>query len=152
MTVGIEVRRARPDEAGAVADVLIASRRAAHPAVPASVHPDADTREWVRRHLIAEAEVWGAVDAAGAMVAVMALQDDWVDQLYVLPQWVGRGVGGRLLEVAKERSPQGLQLWTFVSNTPARVFYERHGFVVVEQTDGSGNEEGEPDIRMVWRP
>ena len=29
-------------------------------------------------------------------------------------------------------------------------FYERHGFTAVEWTDGD-NEEGEPDVRMVWR-
>jgi hypothetical protein len=41
-------------------------------------------------------------------------------------------------------------LWTFVTNTGARRFYERHGFVAVETTDGSHNEEAAPDIRFVW--
>jgi hypothetical protein len=35
---------------------------------------------------------------------------------------------------------------------PARRFYERHGFVAVEHTDGAGNEEREPDVRFLWRP
>jgi hypothetical protein len=34
----------------------------------------------------------------------------------------------------------------------ARRFYERHGFVSVERTDGLHNEEREPDISYVWRP
>ena len=34
--------------------------------------------------------------------------------------------------------PTGLQLWAFQSNERARRFYERHGFVAVELTDGSG--------------
>lgn len=147
----VDVRVAEQGDADAVADVLITSRRAAYPAVPASVHPDDETRTWVRGHLLEECEVWVAT-AETAVVGVLALQDDWVEQLYVLREWSGRGVGGRLLERAKERSPGGLQLWTFVSNETARTFYEHRGFIVVEQTDGSGNEEHQPDLRMVWRP
>lgn len=37
----------------------------------------------------------------------------------------------------------------FVSNTRARRFYERHGFVEIDGSDGD-NEEGEPDIRFRW--
>jgi hypothetical protein len=43
-------------------------------------------------------------------------------------------------------------LWTFQVNGPARRFYERHGFIAVERTDGHGNEEREPDIGYIWRP
>jgi hypothetical protein len=39
---------------------------------------------------------------------------------------------------------------TFQSNAGARRFYEREGFVAVEETDGRGNEEGAPDLRCVW--
>jgi ribosomal protein S18 acetylase RimI-like enzyme len=60
------------------------------------------------------------------------------------------GLGSRLVELAKSRSPEGLQLWTFVSNVAAQRFYQRHGFVVAETTDGWGNEEKEPDMRLVW--
>jgi hypothetical protein len=48
--------------------------------------------------------------------------------------------------------PEGLQLWTFQSNVRAHKFYERHGFIAVETTDGSGNEEQAPDVRYVWTP
>ena len=44
-----------------------------------------------------------------------------------------------------------MQLWAFQSNTGALRFYERHGFVAVEETDGD-NEEGAPDLRMRWTP
>jgi hypothetical protein len=33
----------------------------------------------------------------------------------------------------------------------ARRFYQQHGFVPAEFTDGSGNEEREPDIRFRWQ-
>jgi ribosomal protein S18 acetylase RimI-like enzyme len=48
--------------------------------------------------------------------------------------------------------PDGLQLWVFQKNVGARRFYERHGFRLVELTDGAGNEENEPDARYEWRP
>jgi ribosomal protein S18 acetylase RimI-like enzyme len=37
-----------------------------------------------------------------------------------------------------------------VTNTGAQRFYRRHGFVMAETTDGSGNEEHAPAIRFVW--
>jgi RimJ/RimL family protein N-acetyltransferase len=40
-----------------------------------------------------------------------------------------------------------LRLYTFQCNEGARRFYERNGFTAVAFGDGSGNEEGEPDIR-----
>jgi GNAT superfamily N-acetyltransferase len=84
---------------------------------------------------------------------MMALKPGWVDQLYVAPDRLGEGIGRRLLELAKSRADaDGLQLWTFQVNDRARRFYERNGFIEAELTDGSGNEEREPDVRYVWRP
>jgi GNAT superfamily N-acetyltransferase len=64
----------------------------------------------------------------------------------------GRGIGDRFVTLAKERRPAGLSLWTFQVNTPARRFYERHGFTAAQWTDGARNEEREPDVRYVWQP
>lgn len=36
-------------------------------------------------------------------------------------------------------------------NTPAMRFYTRRGFCLVELSDGSGNEEREPDALYEWR-
>ena len=51
---------------------------------------------------------------------------------------------------ALSSSGDQVQLWTFQSNAGARRFYERHGFVAVQTTDGD-NEEQAPDIRYLWR-
>jgi ribosomal protein S18 acetylase RimI-like enzyme len=80
----------------------------------------------------------------------MVLDGDWVDQLYVDPELTGREIGSRLLAVAKRERPRGLRLWAFASNTGARRFYERHGFIEVDRTDGHRNEEGAPDILYVY--
>jgi ribosomal protein S18 acetylase RimI-like enzyme len=72
--------------------------------------------------------------------------------LYLAPDWTGRGIGSQLIVLAKERRPAGLDLYTFQVNAGARQFYERHGFVEVSRSDGSGNEEGQPDVRYAGRP
>ena len=43
-----------------------------------------------------------------------------------------------------------LRLWVFQRNTPALRFYAARGFRVVEHTDGSRNEEREPDALLEW--
>ena len=50
-----------------------------------------------------------------------------------------------------ERLPSGFRLWVFLENVPARRFYERHGLRLIEQTDGSRNEEQTPDALYEWR-
>jgi GNAT superfamily N-acetyltransferase len=144
------LRRAGPDDARAVADVLIRSRQAAVGAIPAAVHSDDEIREWIKAVVIPEREVWLVVSSTGQALALLVLDDGWVDHLYVDPDWTGMGLGSRLIELAKARRPAGLQLWTFATNVRAQRFYGRHGFVVAETTDGSGNEEQEPDLRFVW--
>jgi GNAT superfamily N-acetyltransferase len=84
--------------------------------------------------VIAELECWVAETAGGTIIGLLALDDDWVDQLYVSPDWQAQGVGSVLLDHAKLRRPGGLQLWTFVSNRGACRFYEKRGFGPVEQT------------------
>ena len=96
-------------------------------------------------------ETWVAV-AEGAVVGLLVLDDGELEQLYLEPSWRGRGLGDRFVALAKERRPDGLGLWTFQVNEAAQRFYERHGFVETERTDGLRNEEKEPDVRYVWQP
>ena len=149
MTAGVEFRRATVADSDAVADVYLASFKQALPSVRLA-HDDDDVRGYVRDVLVAQTECWVATDE-GRIVAMMSLTPGWVGQLYVAPDRLGEGIGRRLLDLAKERSAGKLQLWTFQVNDRARRFYEHNGFVAVEFTDGSKNEEREPDIRYLWR-
>lgn len=132
-----------------MADVWLRSFADALPAVRRA-HSDDDVRSWFRTVVVPEREAWVA-DCEGAVVGILVLGDAELEQLYLDPPWRGRGLGDRFMAVAKRRRPDGLGLWTFQINRPARRFYERHGFVAVERTDGRGNEEREPDVRYVWR-
>ena len=145
-----EVRPAGGDDADAIADVYLASFAATYGF--ALAHSDQQVRRWIADILLPTEEVWVATTPDRTVVAMMALSPDMVDQLYVAPEWTGRGIGGRLIALAKSRRLGGLDLCTFQVNSGARRFYERHGFVEVARGDGSGNEEGQPDIRYAWRP
>jgi GNAT superfamily N-acetyltransferase len=109
--------------------------------------PDED-RWFYRERVFTRCQVHGAFEG-GALTGIIAFRNDWIDQLYVLPEVQGRGVGNELLQVAK-RAFDCLQLWTFQRNLRARRFYEARGFALVEETDGARNEEKEPDARYLW--
>ena len=75
---------------------------------------------------------------------------DWLTHLYVHPDEIGRGVGHALFEHIQTVRPGGFRFWVFQPNEHARRFYEAHGAVAVEFTDGSQNEEKTPDVRYEW--
>jgi GNAT superfamily N-acetyltransferase len=133
-----------------IVDLLLRARRQAIPAIPAPAHTDDEVGRWFADVVLPERDVQVVVDPDRSVLGVLVLDDGWVDQLYVDPDHLGKGIGSRLLSVAKERSPEGLQLWTFATNHRARNFYEQHGFVITDRTDGSRNEEKAPDILYRW--
>ena len=142
----LTLRPATASDVEAIVRVHLASRGAAP--MPAGVHPDHEVRAWLterQRH----DEMWVA-EHDGALAAYLRMTADWLDDLYVVPESAGRGVGSALLDVAKAQRPGGFCLWVFEMNAPARAFYARHGLVELERTDGRANEERQPDIRMAW--
>lgn len=146
--IASRLRKALSDDAQQVADIYIRARRAAVPVIPPYVHTDDEVREWISSIVVPTQDTWVAEANDGEVVAMMSLDNGWIDQLYVLPTWNGQGIGSAMVQLAKQRYPNGLQLWTFETNLGARGFYERHGFVAVEQS--SDNEEQAPAIRYLW--
>ena len=73
-----------------------------------------------------------------------------MSNLYVLPKYHRRGIGTVFLDFAMDLFRMGIQLWTFQEITVARDFYRTRGFREVEFTDGVGNEEKLPDVRLFW--
>ena len=144
----IVLRRAKPQDAEHVAAILIAARSAFMPFAP-SAHTDPEVRQWVREVLLPTHEVTVATEA-GRVVGVLACSrkggHSWIDQLMLHPAFVGRGTGSQLLGHAIATMPLPIRLYTFQPHVRARKFYERHGFVAIEFTDGRSNEEGVPDV------
>ena len=144
----IQLRPAQVGDADGVADVLIASRITYLPYAP-SVHPPSDVRRWVREQLLATGQVTVAEHQA-AVVGVLATSHDgrhgWIEQLYLRPGWVRRGIGSALLQIAHQQLSSPIRLYTFQQNLAARCFYERHGYKAIAFTDGAANEERCPDV------
>ena len=115
--LGFRTRRAEADDARVVADVWLRSRRASVPSIPSPVHSDDEVREWFATVVLPTRETWVIED--DAVVALLVMDGNWVDQLYVDPAYLGRRLGSQLLDLAKEHHPDGLDLWTFQANAGA---------------------------------
>jgi GNAT superfamily N-acetyltransferase len=146
----MRLRQARAEDAAEIAGVWLRSRAASVPVIPPPVHSEEEVHAWFEGVVLPTREVWVAADGE-AIVGLLVLVDDWIDQLYVEPSATGHGIGSELMAVAKRERPKALRLWTFEANVGARRFYERHGFVAVASTNGD-NEEGAPDVRYDWAP
>jgi GNAT superfamily N-acetyltransferase len=142
------LRPAVSSDCDAIADILIRTRTAFMPYAP-SVHSEPKVHRWVQGHLIPSGGVTLATHS-NAIVGVIAVSNDikynWIDQMYVTPPHVSKGIGARLLEHALTVLHRPIRLYTFQANAGARRFYERHGFCAIEFSDGLGNEEKCPDV------
>lgn len=123
----VEVRPATAADARPMADLWLRSRKASVPDIPPPAHSDNEVRGFFTDKVVPEREAWVAT-SDDRLLALLVLDGIDIDQLYVEPE-----------------------LWTFQTNAGPRRFYERHGFVAVQFTDGD-NEEGAPDVRYEWRP
>ncbi|ONI71654.1 GNAT family N-acetyltransferase [Kribbella sp. ALI-6-A] len=143
------IRPMEPWDTNEAAAVWWAARHAEGSQLPPAIHTETEVRKWFSDVLLPDGQTWVALDD-GRIVAVLTLDGDDLDQLYVDPPSAGQGIGSTLVDLAKDLRPGGLALWTFQSNLRAQEFYRRHGFTEVRRTDGSANEERAPDVRMVW--
>jgi GNAT superfamily N-acetyltransferase len=162
----VRLRRGRADDGGAIAGVFGAAR--AEMLYLPHLHTKAEdvaffsgrvlpTSRVTVAEVVAEvvAEFDGdagpaAVGEESGLVGFSAVKDGWLDHLYVHPAHQGLGIGGALLGHAMRESPEGLTLWAFAANHRAIALYGRAGFIEVLRTDGSTNEEHEPDVQMRW--
>ena len=147
MEAGPIIRRATSADCEETAAMFSRSLRSM-PFFP-KLHSDEEDRAFVRR-FIENDETWIAL-RDGRIVGVACLEGDMLAHLYVDPEHRNCGVGAALLGHVKSRRPRGFELWTFQANAGACRFYERHGCVAAEFTDGSRNEENLPDVRYASR-
>ena len=118
--------------------------------LPRNLHTAEEIYFWKRDIVLPREKVWVA-ELGGKIVGYASVSDGFLNNLYVLPDCQGRGIGGALLSEVKAHAPEGVKLWTFEPNEGAIRFYERHGFVTIERSDGRANEENVPDRLMAWR-
>ena len=146
----LSVGRASEGDATEIAKLYLASRADALPHLRRA-HTDSEVYAWISEVVLERRDTWVA-RLKGDIVGFMVLVGDELDQLYVLPGHYRNGVGRKLLDLAKTRSPARLHLYTFQRNVRARAFYEAQGFRIIDLNDGARNEEKEPDICYEWTP
>ncbi|HEY5902433.1 MAG TPA: GNAT family N-acetyltransferase [Anaerolineales bacterium] len=106
-------------------------------------------REFFSDHILKDDRVW-VQEHEGLAAAFMAMRDDFIDHLYVHPDFWRQGLGRRFLEFARGLSPDHLWLYTLQINVNARAFYEKYGFTA-EKYGISPPPEREPDVEYHWR-
>jgi GNAT superfamily N-acetyltransferase len=108
-----------------------------------------EDQRYFRDQVLMKNKVW-VVEDDGLPIAFMAMEKEFIDQLYIHPDYWRQGVGNALLNFARERSPEHLWLYTLQINVIARAFYEKNGFVA-ENFGVSDPPESEPDVEYHWR-
>lgn len=111
------------------------------------LHTPQEDQWFYENCIFPQCEVWAAFSPD--MAGIIAFKQGWIEQLYILPEFQGQGIGSALLRQAQQTFPH-LQLWTFQRNIQAQKFYGKRGFTAIDKTDGSSNEEKEPDILFEW--
>ena len=124
------------------------SRDGALPWIAVLRTPEED-RWCFRERVFKTCQLWGSFGGT-QLIGFIAFQENWIDHLYILPSFQRRGDWDDL-DSRRTGQAQELSLWTFQRNLVARRFYEQHGFLLVDETDGARNEENEPDALYTWR-
>ncbi len=144
----LRIRDAGPHDAAALTRIYLVSRRTFLDYAPLR-HTDAEIHDWIA-HVLIPGGGTRVVERGGRAVGFYAIDFrdgcGWLDQFYLLPDDVGQGMGTMMLASALSELVFPVRLWCFRANSRARRFYERHGFIALQFSDGSLNEEGVPDI------
>jgi putative acetyltransferase len=144
------IRDYRPEDFDAVTILWRISREKSLPEFQrAKGHFFYEDQDYFRNHILKENKVW-VVEMDDRPVAFLAMKNEFIDHLYVHPDYHGRGIGKALLNYARQLSPEHVWLYTLQINVNARDFYEKNGFIA-EKFGISPPPESEPDVEYHWR-
>jgi len=166
----VQLRPIARTDAALIARLHAASWRSAYRGIVLDRYLDGDVfadrlRHWEKRLTESTPDRYGFVacekgEPVGFSFAFVAEDAQWgtlIDNLHVLPDRKRSGLGRTLLRAmfkgALERSPsQGVFLWVYEQNQPARRFYEQMGGQPVERALArSPDGRDYPEWRYVWR-
>ena len=127
----MNIRKAKTEDISRIAEILVFTKRVNY--LPIFRDPDYSFNE-LQVLKVAQAysepdvldNVWVYDD--GIVKGLIRISGEEVETLYVDTFFENNGIGGQLIEFAKERFDVCF-LWALKKNTGALRFYERHGFV-----------------------
>jgi len=108
-----------------------------------------EDQNYFKDQVLKRNKVW-VVEKDNRVIAFIAMENEFIDQLYVYPDFWRMGIGEALLNFAREQSSEHVWLYTLQVNVNARAFYEKNGFVA-EKFGVSPPPENEPDVEYHWR-
>ena len=139
----MQLRKAKIEDVETVLQVLSTSRLEYLPYAK-SPHSLDGVRSWVRGKIIPSGGVviaWFDNEDVGVLATSISEEFGWIDQRYLAPGYVGRGIGSELLNHAFSFLPRPVRLWTFQKNDRAIRFYKHHEFMAIKYTNRENNEE-----------
>jgi putative acetyltransferase len=144
------LRPYEPADEGAAIELWHRTWQTAYPAVNFT-----DRLDWWRKRWRAEVVPSSTVivaEAAGTLLGFVIVnpQKRELDQVVVTPEEWGAGIGAALLDEAKRRAPEGLNIYVNKDNARAVRFCEKHGFVLMG--DDVFPRSRRPAYKMSWRP
>jgi len=145
-SIAPRIRSARPADIEPIARLFRLVRETCLPYLP-RLHSPAEELAYFHDRVWPNNTVWVAGEAS--LDGFCAWRAGWVDDLYIRPDRHRAGLGTALLSQAMA-GQAALRLWVFQRNAQALRFYTARGFRAVEHTNGSRNEEREPDTLMEW--
>jgi GNAT superfamily N-acetyltransferase len=130
----VQIRRARPDELPACADLYLRVLRETFVWIPPERHHRADFLRAAR-----EEEIYVAVEGEAILgLAAFYRPQNFLHSLYVEPR--GRGVGKALLDHVVALADGAVSLKVQAPNRRAQRFYAREGFTCVERGKDAGSD------------
>ena len=150
MSKNFLIREYRPGDFDAVTILWRIAREKSNPEFQnAKGHFFYEDQGYFRDYILKENQVF-VVEKDDCPIAFMAMRDEFIDQLFVHPDFQRLGVGKALLGYAQKLSPEHLWLYTLQINVNARAFYEKNGFTA-EKFGISPPPDSEPEVEYHWR-
>jgi len=129
---GLSIRRATPADAETLFDIQKAASLVAFAGIFTGPFPDEEIRaDWTARLTDPDREVLVA-ERDGRPAGFATRAPEMLEQLFVLPEAQGTGVGSALHDAVLDRQRRAggtiCRLWVLEANRQARAFYERRGW------------------------
>ncbi len=144
----IRFRASTPDDVEALFDLWQRAVNATHQFV--SVEDRARIADLVKDRYLPSAPLTVACDADDVPLAFMGMTGNSIDSLFVDPERHGRGVGRALIDIAKDRYPNGVTVEVNEQNEQAAGFYRYLGFGVTGRSPVDGQGKPYPLLTMAW--
>jgi GNAT superfamily N-acetyltransferase len=143
------IRPYLPEDEPEVVRVWVSSGKATYDFIPWwETCTEQSATPFFKNEIVRKNQLWVAVGEL-RIEAYIAMQGNYIDQLFVAADSFRKGWGMALLNLAKALSPKGLELHTHQKNVGACAFYEKNGFVAVE-FGVTPPPESEPDVKYAW--